>query len=384
VQSFVRDDTNLVFFTERQVMFRTILALIKKEFYQVRRDKNMLRMIFLMPLVQLFLLGYVAGTDVKLIYTAIYDYDRSDLSREYIRSFSPGDYFIINATNIPLLEADKGFRENRYNAVMVIPKDFSESLQKGKTAQIGFIADGTNAYSASIAIGYANLITEQFNQKVTGLSLPIFLVEKRLYNPEGESVYFMVPGIIALLLTMITVVLTAMAIVREREIGTLEQLMVTPLTTPALILGKIIPFAIIGFVEFSLALFVGIIWFKIPFVGSWVLLYALAFIYLFTTLGIGMFISTITHTQQQAMFFTWFFTIFAILTSGFFTPIANMPQSVQYLTYLNPLRYFIEIVRGIIMKGASFDVLYPEAIAMVIFGVVIFSLSWMRFSKRVK
>jgi ABC-2 type transport system permease protein len=365
-------------------MIRIVLALIKKEFYQVRRDKNMLRMIFLMPLVQLFILGYVAGTDVKLIYTAIYDYDQSDLSREYIRSFSAGDYFITKTSDIRLLESDRGFRENRYNAVLIIPEDFSKDLHKSEPVQVGFIADGTNAYSAAIAIGYANLITGQFNQKVTGLSLPISLVEKRLYNPEGESVYFMVPGIVALLLTMVTVMLTSMAIVREREIGTLEQLMVTPITTPALILGKIIPFAIIGFVEFSLALFVGIIWFKIPFVGSWALLYALTFIYLFTTLGTGMFISTITHTQQQAMFFTWFFTIFAILTSGFFTPIANMPQSVQYLTYLNPLRYFIKVVRGIIMKGASLDVLYPEAIAMVIFGVVIFSLSWMRFSKRVK
>ena len=365
-------------------MFRTILAIIKKEFYQIRRDKNMIRLIFLMPLVQLFVLGYVVGTDVKLIYTAVYDHDRSSLSREYVRSFSPGDYFITDASDIPLLEADKGFKKDRYNAVLVIPKDFSKSLQKGKTVQVGFMVDGTNAYSAAITIGYANLITGQFNQRITGLSQPISLEQKMLYNPQGESVYFMVPAIVALLLTMVTAMLTSMAIVREREIGTLEQLMVTPITTPALILGKTIPFAIIGFVEFSVALLVGIVWFKIPFVGSWVLLYALAFIYLFTTLGTGMFISTITHTQQQAMFFTWFFTIFAILTSGFFTPIANMPQSVQYITYLNPLRYFMKIVRGIIMKGASLDVLYPEAIAMVIFGVVIFGLSWMRFSKRVK
>lgn len=365
-------------------MFRTIRALVRKEFYQVRRDKNMLRMIFLMPLVQLFILGYVAGTDVKLIYTGIYDYDRSDLSREYARSFSASDYFITDAPDIPLLESDRGFRENRYNALVVIPRDFSQGLEEGKSAQVGFIVDGTNAYSASITIGYANLITGQFNERVTGFSQSIMLEQKKLYNPEGESVFFMVPGIVALLLTMITVMLTSMAIVREREIGTLEQLMVTPIKTSELILGKAIPFALIGFVEVSMALFIGVTWFKIPFVGSWGLLYALAFIYLFTTLGIGMFISTISTTQQQAMFFTWFFTIFAILTSGFFTPIANMPQSVQYLTYLNPLRYFLKIVRGIIMKGASLDVLYPEAIAMVIFGLIIFTLSWMRFSKRVK
>jgi len=192
-----------------------------------------------------------------------------------------------------------------------------------------------------------------------------------------------VPAIVAVLLTMITVMLTSMAIVREREIGTLEQLMVTPITVPALIAGKTIPFAILGFVEMSIALLFGVLWFKIPFAGSWSLLYFLAFIYLFTTLGVGLFISTITKTQQQAMFFAWFFSIFAIMTSGFFAPIANMPESIQYLTYLNPLRYFVVIIRGIMMKGASYTELYPDIIAMIIFGVVIFTFSWLRYSKRV-
>jgi len=183
---------------------------------------------------------------------------------------------------------------------------------------------------------------------------------------------------------MITMMLTSMAIVREREIGTLEQLMVTPIKTPALILGKTIPFAIIGFLELSVALFLGVTWFDIPFVGSWGLLYGLSLIYLFTTLGIGMLISTISTTQQQAMFFTWFFSVFAILTSGFFTPIANMPQLVQYLTYLNPLRFYMIIVRGIMMKGASLSVLYSETLVMIIFGVVVFTFAWLRFSKRIK
>jgi ABC-2 type transport system permease protein len=337
-----------------------------------------------MPLVQLLLLGYTASTDVKLIYTAFYDFDQSELSREYVRSFSAGDYFIPKATDIPLIEADRGFKENKFNAVMIIPDDFSKNIQRGKPVKIGFMVDGTNANSASIALGYANIITSQFNQRISGFTSPFSMQGKILYNPEAKSVYFMVPGIVATLLTMITVMLTCMAIVKEREIGTLEQLMVTPITTPALLLGKIIPFALIGFLEMSLALAFGMIWFGIPFVGSWSLLYALSFVYLFATLGVGIFISTITRTQQQAMFFSWFFALFALLTSGFFTPIANMPKSVQYLTYLNPLRYFMKIVRGIIMKGAGLDVLYPEAIAMVIFGVVIFTSSWLRFSKRVK
>ena len=365
-------------------MLRTILALMKKEFHQVVRDRIMLRLIFLMPLVQLLLLGYTASTDVKLIYTAFYDFDQSELSREYVRSFSAGDYFIPKATDIPLIEADRGFKENKFNAVMIIPDDFSKNIQRGKPVKIGFMVDGTNANSASIALGYANIITSQFNQRISGFTSPFSMQGKILYNPEAKSVYFMVPGIVATLLTMITVMLTCMAIVREREIGTLEQLMVTPITTPALLLGKIIPFALIGFLEMSLALAFGMIWFGIPFVGSWFLLYALSFVYLFATLGVGIFISTVTKTQQQAMFFSWFFALFALLTSGFFTPIANMPRLIQYLTYINPLRYFMKIVRGIIMKGASIDVLYPEVIAVVVFGLVVFTSSWLRFSKRVK
>ena len=365
-------------------MVRTVLALMKKEFLQVLRDRNMLRLVFLMPTIQLFLLGYAVTTDVKLIRTAVYDYDRSDLSREYVRSLSAGDYFITGSSEIPVLEAQTGFRENRYDVALIIPQDFSAVLQDSGHAQVGFLVDGTNANSASIALAYANVITRQFNQRTTGFSQPVELRQRRLYNPESESVYFMVPGIVATLLTMITAMLTAMAIVREREIGTLEQLMVTPISTPALILGKTIPFAVIGFVEMSLALFLGVIWFGIPFAGSWLLLYALAFLFLFTTLGVGMFISTMSSTQQQAMFLTWFFSIFAILTSGFFTPIANMPKLIRYSTYLNPLRYFMATVRGIMMKGSSLDVLYPQVVAMTIFGVVIFTFSWLRFSKRVK
>jgi ABC-2 type transport system permease protein len=365
-------------------MLGTILALMKKEFYQVVRDRNMLRLIFLMPTIQLFLLGYAVTTDVKLIRTAVYDLDRSDLAREYIRSLSAGEYFITGSSHIPVLEADRGFRQNKYDAVLIIPRDFSTHLQESTQAKVGFIVDGTNANSASIALGYANVITRQFNQRITGSSQPITLRPRQLYNPEGESVYFMVPGIVATLLTMITAMLTAMAIVREREVGTLEQLMVTPISTPSLILGKTIPFALIGFLEMSLVLFLGVTWFKIPFAGSWALLYALSLLFLFTTLGTGMFISTISSTQQQAMFFTWFFLIFAILTSGFFTPIDNMPKVIQFLTYLNPLRYFMVIVRGIMMKGASLVELYPQVLAMIAFGLAIFTFSWLRFSKRVK
>ena len=364
-------------------MIRSILALMRKEFIQVFRDSVMLRMLFVMPLVMLFVLGYAISTDVKLIETAVYDFDNSSYSREYLRSLTADNYFIVSSSEYPLLHVDESFKNNTYNAALIIPEDFSEKLSEADQVTIGLMLDGSNANTASIALGYASIIASRFNERLLGLKAPITLRQRRLYNPEGESVYFIVPGIVAVLLTMIISMLTSMAIVRERELGTLEQLMVTPISIPALILGKTIPFAILGYFVMSLSLAVGIFWFNIPFAGSWVLLYGLSFIYLFTVLGTGMFISTVTKTQQQAMFFTWFFSIFTILTSGFFIPIANMPTAVQYLTYLNPLRYFMIIVRGIMMKGATADILYPEIFAMIIFGIVVFTFAWLRFSKRV-
>ena len=324
-------------------MFQTVAALIKKEFYQVFRDRNMLRLLFLAPLIQLLVLGYAINTDVKLFYTSMHDYDHSSLSREYINSMTVGDYFISSPHRFPLADIELGFKENEYNAALIIPEDFAEKFELREPVKVGLVVDGSNANAASIALGYAEAMAMQFNDRVLNLPEPISLRMQMLYNPESESVYFMVPGIVAILLTMITTMLTAMAIVREREVGTLEQLMVTPITVPALIMGKTIPFAILGFIEMSLALVFGIVYFGIPFAGSWLLLYGLSFIYLFTTLGVGMFISTVTKTQQQAMFLAWFFLIFALLTSGFFTPIANMPDIIQYLTYLNPMRYYMAV-----------------------------------------
>jgi ABC-2 type transport system permease protein len=364
-------------------MFRSVFALIVKEFRQVLRDRNMLRLILFIPLIQLLILGYAVNTDVKKISTAVYDFDRSHLSRELTRAFTAGNYFVVDKEGKPLFNLDDGFRQADYEVALVIPTDFSRKIEDGKAVDAGIIVDGSNANSASIALGYAGAITAQYNRKFTGFSPPVSLRVKRLYNPDGESVNFMVPGIVAVLLTMITVMLTSMAIVREREAGTLEQLMVTPIPIPALIMGKTIPFAVLGFVEMSAALAFGILWFKIPFVGSWALLYGLSLLFLFTTLGVGMMISTFTKTQQQAMFFAWFFSIFAILTSGFFVPIENMPDIIQKITYLNPVRYYMVIVRGIMMKGSGVNVLYMQIVALVIFGLVVFAVSSLRFSKRV-
>jgi ABC-2 type transport system permease protein len=361
----------------------TVLALVRKEFRQVFRDPVMLRLIFVGPILQMLLLGYAVNFDVKKIKTAVYDQDRSRLSREFARSFSVGDYFRIEKTEVPLTDMVLGFQENEHSAVLVIPEGFSQRIEYGEPVTVGFWVDGTNANSAGIALGYAGVITQMFNERHMAVGAPISLRKKVLYNPEVRSVNYMVPGVVAILITMVTVLLTSMAIVREREMGTFEQVMVTPISARAFIMGKTIPFALLAFGEISLALAVGILWFGIPFAGSWGLLYGSAFIFLFTTLGVGMLISTVSTTQQQAMFFAWFFSLFTIMTSGFLTPIENMPAAIRYITLLNPMRYFMKVIRGIMMKGAGVDTLYPEILAMMAFSAIIFTISWKRFSKRI-
>jgi ABC-2 type transport system permease protein len=368
-------------------MMRGYLGLIRKEFIQMRRDPAMLRIVLLAPILQLLLLGYAVNTDVKLIDADVYDYDRSRFSREFVRSFEAGDYFapserLATHETAPLWELQDRFRRNETQVAIILPDDFSERLTQRKSVTVGLIADGSDANAARAGLGYAGLIVRRFSQRVTGMELPIEIRHKFRYNPELESVYYMVPGIVATLLTMVTMMLTAMGIVRERETGTLEQISVTPISGHTLLLGKITSFAVLGIFEMAVALAVGVLWFGIPFAGSPLLLLALSLLYLLTTLGMGTFFSTVTSTQQQAMFLAWFFSIFAILTSGFFTPISNMPLWMQRITLLNPMRYFMEIVRSIMMKGSGASDLMPEIIAIAIYGVVVFSLATARFRKR--
>jgi ABC-2 type transport system permease protein len=247
---------------------------------------------------------------------------------------------------------------------------------------VGLLADGSDANAAGTGLGYAGLIVRQFSQRVAGLQLPIEIHHTFRYNPELESVFYMVPGILATLLTMVTITLTAMGIVRERETGTLEQISVTPIAGYVLLLGKITAFGILGLVEMMIAMAVGILWFGIPFAGSPLLLAGLSALYLLTTLGLGTFFATVTSTQQQAMFVSWFFSIFFMLTSGFFSPISNMPEWMQRITLCNPMRFFMEIVRGIMMKGSGAADMIPEILAIAFYGIVIFSLAALRFRKR--
>lgn len=361
---------------------RALKGLIKKEFIQVFRDRNMLRIIFAMPVFQLIIFGYVANTEVKEVALDVYDFDQSTISRQYVNALGAGQYFTAQDPDVPLLRQEERFREDAAQMALIIPPEFTRELTAGGEPVVGLLVDGANSNTAAIGMGYLARISAQYAADVSGRALPAQLRFQVLYNPEMESVYFMVPGIIAALLTMVTVMLTSMAIVRERERGTLEQLLVTPMSSTTLLVGKLVPFAVLGIFEMILALTVGILWFSVPFAGSVPLLFALSGLYLFTTLGIGLFFSTVTSTQQQAMFFAWFFSVFALLTSGLFTPVSNMPQWMQYITYLNPMRFFMDIARGIMMRGAGIPELATEIWALVIFGIAVLTISVMRFSKR--
>ena len=344
----------------------------------------MLRLIFIMPVLQLLIFGYVVNTDVKRLGLTVYDFDQSVTSRDLVSSLSAGDYFIPEPATGALWDQERRFRDGSDELALVIPEDFSERLTERRPVTIGLIADGTDANAITIGLGYMAQMTRRFSEKELKLTLPLTVRRTVRYNPEAESVYFMVPGIVAALLTMITVMLTSMAIVRERERGTLEQLMVTPINPATLLAGKLIPFALLGLAEMTIALTLGVFWFGIPFVGSPVLLFCLALLYLINTLAIGLLFSTVTSTQQQAMFFAWFFAVFAMLTSGFFTPIANMPHWLQIITHINPMRYFMAIVRGIMMKGASLVDLRQQVWPLVLMGTVLFSVAALRFTKRAR
>ncbi|MFP4444819.1 MAG: ABC transporter permease [Desulfosudaceae bacterium] len=372
---------------------KKIIYLVQKELRQVRRDPNMLRIIFVVPLVQLLVLGYAITTDIKNLDLIICDQDRSVLSRDLADRFAHNDYFVVQQHSCQFDQAEKYLRQRRAVLVMVIPRDFSRDLELGRSPELQILFDGQNSNTTAVAMGYCNRILLRFMQDspagarfgkagaAPGLRI-INPISRAWYNPELKSVYYMIPGIISILLMIITMLLTSMAIVKEREIGTLEQLLVTPLAAWQIIAGKTLPFALLGFIEMVIAMTFGVLWFQVPVVGSLPLLAALSGVFIMTALGMGILISTLVDTQQQALFSAWFCLVSFILLSGFFYPIANMPEWVQLITYLNPLRYFIEILRELLLKGAGLDILWPELLCLAAIGATIFALATFRFSRR--
>jgi ABC-2 type transport system permease protein len=373
-------------------MRERIKHMLIKEFIQVFRDPRMKAVIFVAPVLQCLVFGYAVTTDVRHVSTAVYDLDNSVASRELISRFANTGHFDIveyvsNESRARLL-LDRG----KVRAVLRMNKGFEDALRSGRTAQLQIILDGTDSNTAGIVIGYSTRIAGEFSQEVLNAQLhrlrgntqqpgQVQLETRAWFNENLESRNFYVPGVIAMIVTLVTLLLTSMAVVREKEIGTMEQIMVTPITPTEFILGKTVPFALFSFADVIVITVVGVFWFSVPVRGNLLVLFLATALYLMTTLGVGLVISTVSQTQQQAMMSTFFFVMPAVLLSGFMFPIANMPKVVQWLTYLNPFRYFLVIIRGVFLKGVGVDILWPQFLALALMGVVTLGLAARRFRK---
>lgn len=369
---------------------RRVAHLVRKELIELRSDPRLFGIVIIAPIIQLTVLGYAATTDVKDIPLLVVDADRSVASRTLVSRFEASANFQIVDVVSGNGEVEQHLSHGTAWMALTIPAGFGERLSAGRADSVQVIADGTDSNSTGVALGYARTIVAAYGaEKAAALrpaaprAPPIDADIRVWFNPRLESRIFMVPGIVALLLLVVTTNLSAMAIVREREVGTLEQLNVTPLARWELIVGKLLPYAFIGMIDVVLVTLVAVFWFQIPFLGSFPLLFACSLIYLLSTLGLGLFVSTISATQQQAsMTATFFFLTPMIYLSGFTFPIENMPQWIQYVTYLIPLRYFLVIVRGIFLKGVGVAVLWPQIAALLACGLVLIALATLRSSKR--
>ncbi|HPC23817.1 MAG TPA: ABC transporter permease [Phycisphaerae bacterium] len=373
-------------------MIERIRRMLVKEFLQALRDYRMRSTIFLLPLIQVLVFGYAITTDVKHVALAVYDLDNTVASRDLISRFAGSGYFEIVNYVYDDAAARSLLDHGSVRLVLRINAGFQADLAAGRVAQVQALLDGSDSNTAGIVLNYSNEIVGQANfdalvDRVTRV-LGTFqrpgqadLQTRAWFNENLESRNFFVPGVIALIVTLITLMLTSIAVVREYEIGTIEQIMVTPIRPIEFILGKTVPFALIGFADVLLITAVGVYWFEVPIRGSIPLLLLATGLYLLTSLGVGLLISTISRTQQQALMTSFLFFAPAILLSGFVFPIANMPQVVQWLTYLNPLRYFLVIIRGIFLKGVGLQILWPQMVALTIIGVLTFTLAVRRFHK---
>jgi ABC-2 type transport system permease protein len=376
-------------------MFRKVRYFFVKELIQTLRDKRIRVTLIVPPIFQLIVFGYAANMDVKHIRTAIRDLDQSVESRDLIGRFGSSKYFdIVSVPDTPR-EVKDLINQGNVTVSIEIPTDFSRKLKKGDTATVQIVLDGTESNTALIALGYANQILSEFSTQVLVKRLNragmigfeeagVELQHRTWFNPNFESRLFYIPGVIASIAFLIPIILTAQAIVREREIGTLEQIMVTPIRSWELMLGKTLPFALIGLLDVIMIALIGVFWFEVPLRGNPLVLLSGAVLFLMSSVGVGLFISTICSTQQQAQISTFFFTMPAFTLSGFAFPIENMPEWIQYLTYANPLRYFLVIIRGVFLKGNGLDILWPQMLALGILGTLMILLSSLRFQKRLK
>ena len=366
-----------------------LLCMIKKEFIQIFRNSKMRAIVLIMPLVQSMVFGYAVTTDVKQVATAVYDQARTPESRDLVDRFIHSGYFSVRQTIHSDREMDELIDRGIVAAIILIPPEFSGKLASGTTVAVQIVVDGTDSNTAGVVLNYAgNIIrndaieilrkrTDRPGWEATG----VHLQTRAWFNENLTSRNFYVPGVIASIVMLVTLLLTSMSVVREKEMGTMEQIIVTPITSAEFIIGKTMPSIILGFVNMIFVTLISVFWFDIPVRGSIVTLLVANGFFLMTTIGAGLFISTLSDTQQQAMMSAFFFYLPAVLLSGFMFPIANMPDVVQAFTYLNPLRYFLIVIRGIFLKGVGVAILWPQILALFVLGSLILTLAVKRFHK---
>lgn len=369
---------------------RTLLFLIQKEFIQVFRNKTMLPMIFMMPLVQLLILVYAADMNMKNIEYAILDEDASSYSRALQEKYLQSPFFIHQYQFFDLNAANKALRNADVDLIVHIPKGFEKDIMLGQATEIQFLIDGINGTTAVLIGNYAQSILQDFNQLIVAKNSisknsdfkKIGISYRHWYNPELDFKIFMVPGILVLLVSLIGWILTALNIVREKELGTIEQVNVTPVKKLQFILGKLLPFWVIALFELAFGLALGRLLFEVPLLGNLGVLFLFTAVYLLVPLAFGLLISAVSQTQQQVMFLAFFFNITFILMSGLFTPVEGMPDWAHYVNYINPLAYFMRVIRMIMLKGSGFMDILPDFAGILVYSSIVLALAVIAYRKR--
>ncbi len=368
-------------------------SLIRKEFIQIWRDPRTLVLVLVIPIMQLFLMGYAATNDVRNVPMAVFDQDRGPAARQLLDSYRAADYFHLAYDVDSEDEIQVLIDSGEALVALIIPPDYSSRLNEAGTAQVAFILDGSDPTVASTSLSAAQLIGQEHATQIlverldklgrsTILTPPVEVLSQVWYNPDLVSAYFMIPAVIGMILYALTSILTASAIVRERERGTIEQLIVTPIRSWELVVGKILPYVILAFFNMLEVIAIGSWWFGVPVRGDFGLIMLLSGLFLLSSLGIGLLASTIANTQQEAMLIVWMLLLPGLFLSGFFFPLEAMPKVLQWISYIFPIRYYLMIIRSLMIKGVGAWVLRNEIIALIIFGFSIMTLVAMRFRKR--
>ena len=370
-----------------------LVSLIRKEFIQILRDPRTLILVMVIPVMQLFLLGYAATNDVRNLPLAVFNQDRGPASRNLLDAYRGADYFLLAYEVYSEDSLRELIESGQARAGIIIPPDYSQRVLMDRSAEVAFVLDGSDPTVASTSLSAAQLIGQQHATQImvqrlagrgfsTVIRLPVEIRSQVWYNPDLLSAYFMIPGMIGMILYALTSILTATAVVRERERGTIEQLIVTPIRSWELMVGKLLPYTILAFLNTLEVMVIGYYWFKVPVRGDLWLILAVSGLFLMSSLGIGLLASTIANTQQEAMLIVWMSLLPSLFLSGFLFPLEAMPRILQWISYVFPLLYYLIIIRALMLKGVGISPIREEVIALAIFGVAIMSLAARRFRKR--